>query len=57
MLAFARDLLEKKKITALLWEDRMESFTVPRGKKFDLVHCLVSTFKYLLTEDDARASL
>ena len=57
MLAFARDLLEKKKITALLWEDRMESFTVPRGKKFDLVHCLVSTFKYLITEDDARASL
>ena len=26
-------------------------------KKFDLAYCVVSTFKYLLTEDDARSHL
>jgi SAM-dependent methyltransferase len=57
MLAFARDRLARENIAARLWEDRMESFTVPGGKKFNLVHCLVSTFKYLLTEADALASL
>ena len=35
----------------------MESFLVPRRRKFDLIHCLVSTFKYLLSEDDALACL
>lgn len=57
MLAFARERLDREKLSARLREDRMESFTVPGGKKFDLAHCLVSTFKYLLTEADARASL
>lgn len=37
-----------------LWQDRMESFEVPMRGQFDLAHCLVSTFKYLLTEDDAQ---
>ena len=56
MLAFAR---ERSKIAAnaTLWEDRMESFSVPSCRKFDLVHCLVSTFKYLLTEEDALACI
>ena len=36
-------------------EDRMESFHL-RGP-FDLSFCLLSTFKYLLTEDDAHAHL
>src|SRR5690606_26436205 len=27
------------------------------AQKFDMAHCLVSTFKYLLTEADARAHL
>jgi SAM-dependent methyltransferase len=57
MLTFASDRLSHEKLVARLWEDRMESFSVPGGKRFDLVHCLVSTFKYLLTETDARASL
>ncbi len=38
-----------------LREDRMESFRM-RGP-FDLAHCLLSTFKYLLTEEDAVAHL
>ena len=57
MLAFARERLALEQIKARLWEDRMESFAVPGGKTFDLVHCLVSTFKYLLTEADALASI
>lgn len=57
MLDFARERFAEEKITALLWEDRMEEFRVPGGKKFDLAHCLVSTFKYLLTEADALAAL
>ena len=36
-------------------EDRMEAFRL-RGP-FDLSFCLLSTFKYLLTEDDAHAHL
>jgi len=57
MLAFASDRLDQQKISARLWEDRMESFTIPGRKKFDLAHCLVSTFKYLLTEAHALAAL
>jgi len=57
MLAFARRRLAANGIEALLWQDRMETFRVPRRKRFDLVHCLVSTFKYLLTEEDALACL
>ena len=38
----------------------MQSFTLPSGQKpvaYDLAHCLVSTFKYLLTEAHAVAHL
>jgi SAM-dependent methyltransferase len=41
---------------AKVWQDRMESFTCPLPQ-YDLAHCLVSTFKYLLTEAHARAHL
>lgn len=57
MLDFARERIESAGLTALLWEDRMESFEVPRKQRFDLIHCLVSTFKYLLSERDALACL
>jgi len=55
MLAFARERLEGQGLEADLWRDRMESFR-QRGR-FDLAHCLVSTFKYLLDEGSARAHL
>lgn len=35
----------------------MESFTIPGRRRFDLAHCLVSTFKYLKTEPEALAFL
>ena len=57
MLDFAKNRVARRNLKALIWEDRMESFSVPRDRRFDLVHCLVSTFKYLLTEEDAVACL
>lgn len=38
-----------------LSQQAMQSFTY--RERFDMAFCLVSTFKYLLTEDDARAHL
>ncbi len=57
MLAHAREQLEAARLSATLWEDHMESFEVPGHQCFDLAHCLVSTFKYLLTEEDALGCL
>lgn len=55
MLSFARRRLARADAKARLRQDRMESFTI-RGP-FDLAHCLVSTFKYLLDETSARTHL
>lgn len=57
MLEFARERVREKGLIARLWKDRMESFSVPSRSHFDLVHCLVSTFKYLTSEADAQALL
>lgn len=57
MLAFAGQRLEKGGFKARLWSDWMQSFTGVRPDYYDLAHCLVSTFKYLLTEEDATACL
>jgi SAM-dependent methyltransferase len=40
-----------------VWTDRMESFRLPTSRKYDFAHCLVSTFKYLLTAEEAEAHL
>jgi len=56
MLAFA----EERGTGASLFSGRMESFDLPKGvgeKGFDLAHCFVSTFKYMLTEAHAVAHL
>jgi SAM-dependent methyltransferase len=55
MLAFARERLARTGQTATLLKGDMARFFVPRT--FDMAHCLVSTFKYLLDEDSARAHL
>lgn len=59
MIAFAKERLASAGLKARLWEDWMQSFTLPRGVKgsFDLAHCLVSTFKYLHREKDAAECL
>ncbi len=57
MLEFAEERMKKPDLKARLWFDWMQSFE-PRGvQSFDFAHCLVSTFKYLLTEKDAVACL
>lgn len=55
MLDYAEARLRKRRLKAQLDVARMESFA-PRGV-YDLAHCLVSTFKYVLDERGARAHL
>lgn len=55
MLRLARTKLDVAGVQAHLREGRMEAFEYERP--FDLAHCLVSTFHYLMTEDDARGHL
>jgi SAM-dependent methyltransferase len=55
MLGFAKERLTKAGLKARLWEDWMQSFEVPAGASYDLAHCFINTFRYLLTEKDARA--
>jgi SAM-dependent methyltransferase len=55
MLDFARARLADEGLGAVLAKGDMASYA-PRGR-FELAHCFVSTFKYLLTEADARAHL
>jgi len=57
MIAFAKERMGGLK--ARLWEDWMQSFSLPKGVKsgFDMAHCLVSTFKYLHSEKDAAECL
>ncbi len=57
MLDFARERLDQAGLRARIWRDRMESFRLPGRARYDLAHCLVSTFKYLLREEDALACL
>jgi len=55
MLDFARRRLDRLGLRADLSVQRLESFRYRR--KFDIAHCMVSSFKYVLTEDDARSHL
>ena len=57
MLDFAKDRLKQQGLKARIWEDWMQSFELPKVQTFDFAHCLVSTFKYLLKEQDALACL
>lgn len=55
MLEFARRRLKKINCKATFVQEPMQDFCRPNT--FDLAHCLVSTFKYLLTERDAVSHL
>ncbi len=55
MLDFARVRLSKSKLRASLAVGDMSAFTTPA--RFDLAHCLVSTFKYLQDERAATNHL
>ena len=55
MLEFAQHRLAEDDLWANLWADPMQSFRTK--KRYDMAHCLVSTFKYLTSEEDAVANL
>lgn len=55
MLAFARDRLRRANVRARLTQARMQDFVV--REHFDVAHCLVSTFRYILDERGARSHL
>jgi SAM-dependent methyltransferase len=55
MLEHARRKLRRARLEADLRVGRLESFRY--RERFDLAHCLVSTFKYLLDERSAREHL
>ena len=59
MTAYTEQRLRESGLTAKVWQDRMEKFTVPKAPKggFDLAHCLVSTFKYVMEEAGAASHL
>lgn len=58
MLDYARRRLEATHPPQpLLWADGMENFQVPNHRTFHLAHCLVSTFKYLESEEQAHTFL
>lgn len=57
-LAYARERLRRNGLRATLWQDDLGGFDLARGAgRFDLAHCLVSTFKYVLTEAEAARHL
>ena len=57
MVAHTRERLRDDGDAVVCWQDRMEEFTVPGTPTFDLAHCLVSTFKYVLTQKGAVSHL
>jgi len=56
MLRYGRRRLREAGVRGRLFHGWMQDFDVPPGS-FDGAFCLVSTFKYLLTEEDARRHL
>lgn len=55
MLDFARGRLRGAGVRARLFAGRLEEFDAPGP--FDLAHCLVNTFKYLLDEESVQSHL
>jgi SAM-dependent methyltransferase len=55
MVAFARERLARERLHGRLVEAPMQDFALPQ--RFDLAHCLINTFKHLLDERSAVASL
>ncbi len=55
MVAYARRRIRRAGLSAQVEAGHMESYR-PR-ERFDLAHCLVSSFKYLQSDADARAHL
>ena len=55
MLRYAKKRLSTRKLKARLFQGRLERFAVK--DRYDLAHCFVSTFRYILDEKGARSHL
>lgn len=56
-VAFAKGRLKAKGLKGRVWRDRLQDFTVPKGARYDVAHCFVSTCKYADTEAGAVSAL
>lgn len=56
-VAFAKKRLKSRGLRARVWLDRLQDFQVPKGARYDVAHCFVSTFKYIDTEAGAVSAL
>lgn len=56
MLAHAKERL-KGEGGWKVWQGDLARFEVLKGRRYEVVHCLVSTFKYLLSEAEAVTAL
>jgi SAM-dependent methyltransferase len=56
-IAFAKNRLKAKGLKGRVWRDRLQDFSLPKGARYDVAHCFVSTFKYIDTEAGVVSSL
>jgi len=56
-VAYAKKRLKKFSSKTKVWQDSLQDFKITKSGSYDLIHCFVTTFKYLLKEKDAVASL
>ncbi len=56
-VAFAKARLRKKGLKGRVWVDSMDRFRLPTRRPYDVVHCFVSTFKYLTSGTAAKRAL
>ncbi len=56
-VAYAKKRLKSYGSSAKAWRDSLQDFRMPAAGEYDVVHCFVSTFKYILKEKDAVAAL
>lgn len=56
-IAFAKSRLKAKGLKGGLGWVRLPDLTVPKGARLDVVHCFVSTFKYVGAEAGAVSAL
>jgi SAM-dependent methyltransferase len=56
-VTFAKNRLKAKGLKGRVWRDRLQDFKVPKGARYDVAHCFVSTFIYIDTEAGAVSAL
>ena len=56
-VAYAKKRLRSWGLSAKVWRDTLQGFRAPSVGEYDVVHCFVSTFKYILKEKDAVSAL